>query len=176
MDKKSLLNTYGFDSILKPIIFLLFGFILMTNPIGIVNISIYVFCAVLLFIGIFKNIMYYKKPEDKKDVITGTVYMIMAIVIALVALLAIDWLKLIFKIVLAVFLAYTVVLRIINTFKQPANVKKIYIISSLFLILCIVLLLVLPIELLYSGLVIILYSIMEIFCFIIIAKFNQENK
>ena len=176
MKKHFTISAYNYDSLIKPILFLILGIVLLTNPNGVVIWSLYIFAIVLFFIGFFKNLLYYKKPEDKKDVVTGTIYMVLAAVIAIVTFFFFNIVQLIFRIALAVLLCYTGVIRIIYDFKQPKNIKKIYLTSSIIIILFAIILAIFSnIEMWTIGLIIILYSILEIVGYVMNRKYIDEN-
>ena len=175
MKKKLNINTYNYDSLIIPIIFLILGIILLTNS-KVVTWSLYLISLIIFLFGLFKNLLFYKKPEDKKDVVTGTLFMIIGLLIAALTFFAIEAVEFIFRIALAILLAYTGIIRIIKAFKQPKNIKRLYIVSSILVIICALLLAIFTqIEMWSIGLIIIVYSIIEIAGYIINSKYVDEN-
>ena len=175
MKKKFSINTYNYNSLIVPIVFLILGIVLLTNS-KVVTWSLYLISLVLFVFGLFKNLLFYKKPEDKKDVITGTVFMTVGLILAILTFFALSWIELIFRISLAILFVYTGIIRIIKAFKQPKNIKRLYIVSSILIILCALLLAVFTqIEMWSIGLIVIVYSIIEIAGYIINTKYVDDN-
>jgi uncharacterized membrane protein HdeD (DUF308 family) len=121
--------------------------------------------------------MYYKKPDEnnKKDILVGTGYIIVSIVAVLLTLLANEVVKIAFRYVIAAFLLYTGVVRLINALKKPKNIKLVYIISSILIIIFGILLAVLSLEFKIVGVIIIGYAIIEIVGYILNHKYKEEN-
>ena len=169
MNKKFAINTYNYNSIISPILFLILGIIFLTNPLRIVKISLLVFCLVVFLLGLLKNLLYYKKPDDKKDVVYGTLYMTISVILAIVIYFAFDEVVVtLFRLGFAVFFAYTGILRFIAAFKMKNKIKLLYVISSLLIILCAVVLAILSdIKLGAIGIFIILYAVIELVGYIL---------
>ena len=175
--KNKLFNSkLDFDSIIKPIALLLLGIIIFLNPKGIIIISLYAFSIILFLVGIFKILMYYKRPEEKKDILTGLINMLVGIIIAAFTYFAFDTVQVIFRFSIACLLMYTAVMRIVKSFKQPKNIKLVYIITSVLLILLAIILMIFDFHITITGLFIVFYSIIEIVGFIINSKYIEENK
>ncbi len=176
MNKKFVINTYNYDSIISPILFLILGIIFLTNPLEIVKISLLVFCLVVFLLGLLKNLLYYKKPDDKKDIVYGSIYMTISVILAIVIYFAFGTVIVtLFRLGFAVFFAYTGILRLIAAFKKKKNIKLLYVISSLLIIVCAVVLAILSkIEIGAIGIFIILYAVIELVGFIL-NKYLGEN-
>lgn len=164
-----------FDSIIKPILFLLIGIILFLNPKGIITITLYAFAVVMFVVGIFKIVMHYVRPFDKKDLLTGLIDIIVGLVVAGFTYFAFDTVQIIFRFTIAALLIYTSVMRIVKAFKQPKNIRLIYFITSLVLILLAIVLMVFDLHITTTGLFIAIYAIVEIVGYILNSKYLEEN-
>ena len=164
-----------FDSIIKPIFLLLVGIILFLNPKGIITITLYAFAAIMFVIGIFMLVMHYIRPFDKKDLLTGLIDIIVGLVVAGFTYFAFDTVQVIFRFTIAALLIYTSVMRIVKSFKQPKNIRLVYLITSLVLILIAVVLMVFDIDISTTGLFIAVYAVVEIVGFIFNSKYLEEN-
>jgi hypothetical protein len=131
---------------------------------------------VVFLLGLLKNLLYYKKPDDKKDVVYGTLYMTISVVLAIVIYFAFDEVVVtLFRLGFAVFFAYTGILRFIAAFKMKNKIKLLYVISSLLIILCAVVLAILSdIKLGAIGIFIILYAVIELVGYIL-NKYLSES-
>lgn len=164
-----------FDSIIKPIFLLLIGIILFLNPKGIITITLYAFAAVMFIIGVFKIVMHYIRPFDKKDLLTGLIDIIVGLVVAGFTYFAFDAVQVIFRFTIAALLIYTSVMRIVKAFKQPKNIRLLYLITALLLILMAILLMVIDLDITTTGLFIAIYAVIEIVGFIFNSKYLEEN-
>lgn len=164
-----------FDSIIKPILFLLIGIILFLNPKGIITITLYAFAVVMFVVGIFKIVMHYIRPFDKKDLLTGLIDIIVGLVVAGFTYFAFDAVQIIFRFTIAALLIYTSVMRIVKAFKQPKNIRLIYFITSLVLILLAIVLMVFDLHITTTGLFIAIYAVVEIVGYILNSKYLEEN-
>ena len=168
------IKTYNYESIIKPIIFFLIGILLATQD-EIIETVTYILGTVLLLIGLIKIIIYSKKPEEKNDVLFGAGYMILGIIAILLTLLFDDIVKTGFRYIISAYLLYTAIVRFIKGFKQPKNIKLIYLVSSLLITICAILIAVLDIGSHKAGFIIIAYSIIEIAGYILNNKYTEEN-
>ncbi len=164
-----------FDSIIKPILFLLIGIILFLNPKGIITITLYAFATIMFVVGIFKIVMHYVRPFDKKDLLTGLIDIIVGLVVAGFTYFAFDAVQIIFRFTIAALLIYTSVMRIVKAFKQPKNIRLIYLITSLVLILLAIILMVFDLHITTTGLFIAIYAVVEIVGYILNSKYLEEN-
>lgn len=164
-----------FDSIIKPILFLLIGIILFLNPKGIITITLYAFAVIMFVVGIFKIVMHYVRPFDKKDLLTGLIDIIVGLVVAGFTYFAFDAVQIIFRFTIAALLIYTSVMRIVKAFKQPKNIRLIYFITSLVLILLAIVLMVFDLHITTTGLFIAIYAVVEIVGYILNSKYLEEN-
>ena len=168
------LKTYNYESILKPIIFFLIGILLVSQE-NIIEAATYVIGIVLFLIGIIKIIIYYKKPEEKKDVLVGAGYMVVGVTLVLLTLLVPDIVRISFRYIISAFLLYTAIVRLIQAFKKPKNIKLLYLLSSILIIICAILIALLNINFHIVGIIIIVYSIIEIVGYILNNKYTEEN-
>ena len=169
-------SKYDFDSILKPILLLLLGIIIFINPKGIITISLYAFSLVLFLVGVFKLLLFYKRPiEDKKDILVGIINILIGLVIAIFTYFAFDTVQVIFRFAIACLIIFTV-MRIVKAFKQPKNVKTIYLVTSIILLLLAAALMMFDFSITTTGLFISLYSVVEIIGYIINSKYVEENR
>ena len=164
-----------FDSIIKPILFLLIGIILFLNPKGIITITLYAFAVIMFVVGIFKIVMHYVRPFDKKDLLTGLIDIIVGLVVAGFTYFAFDAVQIIFRFTIAALLIYTSVMRIVKAFKQPKNIRLIYFITSLVLILLAIVLMVFDLHITTTGLFIAIFAVVEIVGYILNSKYLEEN-
>ena len=167
------IKAYNYESIIKPIIFFLIGILLVTQN-EIVEIVTYVLGTVVFLIGLIKIILYYKKPEEKNDVLIGAGYMVIGIAAILLTLLFEGVIKIAFRYIIAAFLLYTAIIRFIQGFKKPKKIKLLYILSSLLVIICAILIATLNIDFHMVGFIIIVYSIIEIVGYILNHKYIDE--
>ncbi len=175
MKNKLFKSKSDFESIIRPIIFLILGIIIFINPKEIVTISLYIFSLALFIVGLFKILLYYKRPIDIKEIPTGLVYMLVGLVLAAFTFFAFDTVQVIFRFAVATLLIFTSVLRIVKSFKQPKKIKLLYLITSLVLILLAIILMIFDFSIMTTGLFISLYSIVEITGFIFNSKYVEEN-
>lgn len=170
-------SKYDFDSILKPILLLLLGIIIFINPKGIITISLYAFSLVLFLVGVFKLLLFYKRPiEDKKDILVGIINILIGLVVAIFTYFAFDTVQVIFRFAIACLIIFTAVMRIVKAFKQPKNVKTIYLVTSIILLLLAAALMMFDFSITTTGLFISLYSVVEIIGYIINSKYVEENR
>ena len=163
------------ESLIKSIIFFLLGVVLFTNPNKVVTISLYVIAGLFLLLGLFKILSYYKHPDNKNDVIIGTMYLIFSITVALFTLLLFNALETIFRYTVAVFFLYTGIIRIIASFSKPKRIRTIYLINSLVMIGAAIAVALIPgIGLSILGLIIIFYSLIEIVTYIFYKKESKD--
>ena len=175
MKNKLFKSKTDFESIIRPIIFLILGIIIFINPKEIITISLYAFSLALFIIGLFKILLYYKRPVDIKEVPTGLVYLLLGLVLAAFTFFAYDTVQIIFRFAIATLLIFTSVLRIVKSFKQSKKIKLLYLITSLILIILAIILMIFDFSIMTTGLFISLYSIIEIVGYIFNSKYTEES-
>ena len=165
-----------FDSIFEPIAFFLLGIIIFLNPKGIITITLYAFGAIAFVYGLFKILLYYKKPEDKKDIITGLVYMLIGLVIAIFTYFMFDAVQTILRYSLAALFLYTGIIRIAKSFKLGKDLKMIYIVTSAILLFLALILALIDFAITTTGLFLAIYAIIEAVGYILVSKEKIESK
>lgn len=159
------------DSLFKSIMFFILGVTLTTNPEKLVSITLYILAGFFLLLGLFKLFGYYKNPFNKRDVILGTMYMIFAITIAVFTYFLFEAVQTVMRYTVAVFLLYTGIVRLIASFSKRGSVRLIYLINSVIMIgAAIAVALISNIVLRTLGIIIIVYSIIEIATYIFYKK------
>ena len=157
------------ESVLAAIIFLILGIILITNPNGVVKVTLYIVGILVTLMGIFQLLLYYKSNSEgqKKDIISGGASILLGMSLILCVAIFFDKVEIVLRLIAAVYLLYVGVYRMVYAFKTKGN-KKPYFINSLLIILIAILLAVIPgMPLWAAGWFIVAYSIVEIVGFIL---------
>lgn len=159
------------ESIFAAIIFLILGIFLITNPTGWIQWIVGIVGLVITLVGVFRLLLYYKTKEgDKKEVLTGGVFIILGMAAILCALVFMDKVIDAFRIILAIYLLYSGIFRLVYAFKVKGD-KKAYFVNALIIILIGVLLLVTPglikTPLVMIGILLTIYAIAEIVGFVL---------
>ncbi len=176
--KKIQIKTYEMgESVFAAIIFLILGIILITNPNGVVKITLYIIGTLVTLMGIFKLLLYYKSNDNqKKEIISGGAFILFGMALILCVAVFFDKVETVLRLIAAVYLLYVGVYRMIYAFKTKGN-KLPYFINSLLIILIAVLLAVIPgMPLWGAGWFIAAYAVVEIIGFIFGRKNNNEIK
>ena len=171
--KKIQIKTYEMgESVFSAIIFLILGIILITNPNGVVKITLYIVGTLITLMGIFKLLLYYKSNDaQKKEIISGGAFILFGMALILCVAVFFDKVETVLRMIAAVYLLYVGVYRMVYAFKVKGK-KKAYFINSLLIILIAVLLAVIPgMPLWAAGWFIVAYAIVEIIGFI----FGRKN-
>lgn len=175
--KKIQVRTYEMgESVIASIIFLILGIILITNPNGVVKVSLYIFGAIIALMGIFKLLMYYKSNDmQKKEIISGGVFIVFGMALILCVAVFFDKVEFALRIIAAVYLLYVGIYRLISAFKTKGK-KTPYFVNALLIILIAVLLVIIPGMPLWAvGWFITAYAIVEIVGFILGRKDGSFN-
>lgn len=177
MKKKIEIKTYNMgESLLAGIIFLIFGIFLMTNPGDIITVAIVITGIFVALLGVFKLLIYYKTQDgNKKEIISGGVFIILGMALILWALISPNTVKMALSVLIAIYLFYVGINRIIYAFKVKGN-KKPYFVNALIIIAVAIALAVVPfviaeLPLILLGILIALYGVAEIVGFI----FGRKN-
>ena len=164
------------ESILASIIFLILGIFLITNPTGWIQWIVGILGVVITLIGVFKLLVYYKSKEEqnKKDVLTGGVFIFLGMASIICALVFMDKVIGALRIILAIYLLYVGIFRLVYAFKAKGD-KKPFFINALIIIGVGVLSLLIPglfdTPLIAIGILLTVYSIAEIVGFV----FGRKN-
>ena len=175
MKKNIIKNDDISESLIKSILFFILGIILATKPNEVVTVTLYVLAAFFCILGVIKLITYYRNPLNKNAVITGTAYMIFSIAIAIFTYALFDIVETVLRYTIAIFLVYTVIVRVIKSFSVHGKVKLLYIINSLItVIFAIVIATISSLPLRLLGIIIAIYGIVEIISYIYYKKEAKE--
>ena len=165
------------DSLFNSIMFFILGVTLTTNPEKLVSIALYILAGFFLLLGLFKLFAYYKNPFNKRDVILGTMYMIFAITIAVFTYFLVEAVQTVMRYTVAVFFLYTGIVRLIASFTKRGTVRLIYLINALLMIgAAVAVALISNIVLRTLGIIIIVYSIVEIATYIFYKKETKDDE
>jgi uncharacterized membrane protein HdeD (DUF308 family) len=168
--KKIQIKTYEMgESVFAAIIFLILGIILITNPNGVVKITLYIVGTIVTLMGIFQLLLYYKSNNEgqKKEIISGGALILLGMSLILCVAVFFDKVEIVLRLIAAVYLLYVGVYRMVYAFKTKGD-KKPYFINSLLIILIAILLAVIPgMPLWAAGWFIVAYSVVEIVGFIL---------
>ncbi len=174
--KKIQIKTYEMgESVFAAIIFLILGIILITNPNGVVKITLYIVGTLITLMGIFKLLLYYKSDNNqKKEIISGGAFILFGMTLILCTAVFFDKVETVLRLITAIYLLYVGVYRMIYAFKTKGN-KTPYFVNSLLIILIAVLLAIIPgMPLWAAGWFIVAYAVVEIVGFIFGRKNNNE--
>ena len=169
MKKKIEIKTYEMgESLFAAIIFLIFGIFLITNPVDLIKIAMFILGGFITLLGVFKLLIYYKTTDgNKKDIINGGVFIILGMAVILCVAIFYDAVETVLRILIAIYLLYVGVNRIVSAFKVKGD-KKPYFINAIIIIAIAVALAAIPgLPLVVVGLLITLYAIVEIVGFVL---------
>ena len=175
--RKIEIKTYRMgESLISALILLIFGIFLITNPVKLIKIAMYILGGVLALIGIFKILLYYKSNDgNKKDTLTGAVYIIIGFAAILCTAIFYDGVETVMRFLLAIYLLYVGVYRLVYAFKASGD-KRLYFANAGIIILIAILLAVIPgLPLFVMGIFITIYALVEIAGFVIGRKDGVEN-
>ena len=180
MKKKIEIKTYEMgESIFSAIIFLIFGIFLMTDPQDMIKIAMYILGGFITLFGVFKLLMYYKISDsnnsNKRDVINGGAFIIIGMAVILCTAIFYDAVETVLRIVIAIYLLYVGINRMVSAFKVKGN-KKPYFVNAIVIIAIAVALAAIPnLPLIVVGILITLYAIVEVVGFILGRKNNPQG-
>ena len=174
MKKLTVIEYSNDTSLVSSILFLIFVFILFTNPSGILDFVSYIIGGILIIIGIFKILSYRKtlkklNIDQKYKLISGVILIIFGLFVILFSSL----IEMTIRLICGGWILYSGIIRLIETLNNKEN--KISFISrlivSILLIIC-GFYVAIEINLIFStiGLFIIIYAILEIIGFIFYKK------
>lgn len=164
------------NSLFNSILFLLLGIILFTNPGGIVKFISYIIGGILIAIGIFNILSYYKtlkklNIEYTSKLISG----IIIIVIGFIVILFSSFIETTIRLVCGGFIIYRGVIKLIESLTSKTEKTYFYItlVISILMILC-GFYVALTVNLVFEmiGLFIIIYAILDIVNYVTYKKKN----
>lgn len=167
--KKIEIKTYEMgESLFAAIIFLIFGIFLITDPVDLIKIAMFIIGGFITLLGIFKLLIYYKTTDgNKKEIVTGGFFILIGMASILCVAIFPDQVFTVLRMILAIYLLYVGVNRLVSAFKVEKD-KKSYFINALIIIAIAVLLAVIPgLSLRFTGIFIVLYAIVEIVGFVL---------
>lgn len=172
MEKKSKFKIYSMgESLVFAIFFLILGIILIAKPDSIVKTILYIIGSIAAVVGIFKLMLYYKVSEyvqDKKDLINGMIYLIFGTVVIVSTSVFYDKVEYILRLVLSIYLLYVGVFRIVSAFKIKKEHRLTFYVNAIVVTLIALILLFVPkLPFVVVGVFLVIYSITELFGFVI---------
>ncbi len=133
---KKILNKTGWLSIIGSVIFAILGFILMCKPEGTVKVISIILGAIFIVFGILKIINYISSSKSKNNFYNyDLIYGLTAIVIGIIAMIYINVIGSIFRIIIGVWIVYTSFVRINAAIQLKRINSKAWIYSLLLAIL-----------------------------------------
>lgn len=159
------------NSLFNSILFLILGIILFTNPGGIVKFISYIVGIVLICIGGFNSFSYYKTKKNLNIVNNSQLASgIILVVLGLISILFAGFIESTIRLICGGWIIYSGVLRLIESISFKSD-RITYIIEMAIAVLMIIcgFYVALKTNLVFSaiGLVIIIYSIMDIIGYIV---------
>lgn len=176
MKKSKIKNDDISESLIKSILFFIFGIILAANPSQVVSIALYIISCIFFILGVIKLLVYFNNPLIKNACLTGIIYMIFSIAIAIFAYAFMDIVEVVLRYTIAAFFLYTGIVRIIKAFTKGNKARKVYLINALIMLVAAVLVAIisnLPLRLL--GVIICLYGAVEITSYVFYKKETKEE-
>ena len=168
---KKIKNSANYYLIIS-IIFLIFGSILTTNPGNVVTFISYIIGGMLLLIGIIRIIsfIYMKKKYDIvkiSDVVTGSILCILGIIACIWG----STVETVIRIVIGAWILYCGITKLISSFSLNKYSDKknniVLIISILMIVVGLATIMIKYIEFMALGILIIIYSILDIIGYIL---------
>lgn len=181
MEKKSKFKIYSMgESLVFAIFFLILGIILIAKPDSIVKTILYIIGSIAAVVGIFKLMLYYKVSEyvqDKKDLINGIIYLIFGTVVIVSTSVFYDKVEYILRLVLSIYLLYVGVFRIVSAFKIKKEHRLPFYVNAIVVTLIALILLFVPkLPFVVVGVFLVIYSITELFGFVIEKDKYKKNE
>lgn len=173
--KKIEIKTYEMgESLFTTLIFLVFGIFLVTDPVDMVKMAMYILGGLITIVGIFNLLIYYKTAENKKEIINGGVFIVVGMATILCVALFYDMVETFLRYLLALYLLYVGINRIVSAFKAKGN-KAPYYVNAIVIIIIAILLAVIPgLPLYILGWFIVAYAVVDIIGFILGRKNVME--
>ncbi len=172
--KKIEVKTYQMgESLIVAIIFLLFGIFLITDPKEMIKIALYIMGGFITLLGIFKLLFYYKSTvnTNKKEIITGGFFIIVGMSLILCTVAFFDVIEVVLRYIIAVYMLYVGVNRLVSAFKVKGNKKPYFINAGIIIAIAVALAAIPGLPLYVMGWIVVFYAIVEIVGFV----FGRKN-
>ena len=109
---KKILKKTGWASILESIIFAILGIVLVCNPVGTVKLITGILGTIFIVIGICKIINYFISRENNNFYNYDLIYGLTTIVIGIIAMVYMNIIGSVFRIIIGVWIVYTSFVRV----------------------------------------------------------------
>ncbi len=164
------------ETLFSSIIFLIIGIFLITEPVNLIKVFLYIFGSFIALVGIFKLLLYYKESNgNKKDTISGGFFILLGMGTIICTIAFYEHLETVFRLILSIYLLYVGINRFVYAFKVKTK-KQPYFVNAALIILIAILLAVIPgLPLMVVGILVTLYAIFEIIGYVIGKKDKVES-
>ena len=175
---KMMLKKTGWVSILESIIFAILGIILVCRPEGTIKMITWILGTIFIVIGISKIITYFKSKGKNDFFNYDLVYGLMAIVIGIIAMVYMNIIGTIFRIIIGVWIIYTSFVRINSSIQIKRLGSKVWVYGLILAILMFICGLYVIVNsgaiVVTIGTIMIIYSVIDIIENIIFMKNIKE--
>ncbi|MBR1386007.1 MAG: DUF308 domain-containing protein [Bacilli bacterium] len=168
--RKIEIKTYQMgESLFAAIIFLIFGIFLITDPKEMIKIALYILGGFITLLGVFKLLFYYKSSQDsnKKEIVTGGFFIIIGMSLILCTAIFYDTIETVLRFLMAIYLLYVGVNRLVSAFKVKESKKAYFINAGIIIAIAVALAAIPNLPLFVMGWIIVLYAIVEIVGFVL---------
>lgn len=164
------------EALFSSIIFLIFGIFLITEPVNLIKVCLYVFGSFITLVGIFKLLLYYKESNgNKRDIISGGFFILLGMGTIICTIAFYEHLETVFRLILSIYLLYVGINRLVYAFKVKTR-KQPYFLNAAAIILIAILLAAIPgLPLMVVGIFVTLYAICEIIGYVIGRKDKSDD-
>lgn len=169
MKKKIEIKTYEMgESLFAAIVFLIFGIFLITDPVDMIKIALYILGGFITLLGIFKLLIYYKTTDgNKREIINGGVFIIIGMATILCVAIFYDKVETVLRFLIAIYLLYVGINRVVSAFKVKGDKKPYFINAAVIIAIAVALAAIPGLSLRVMGILIVLYAIAEIVGFVL---------
>ena len=161
-------------SLLSAILFLILGIILIPNPDSIITFVAYILGAIFVFLGGIKIFTYFKNKEENPNNYTNLGLGIALAILGIITMFCSGVIALMIRVIMGGWLLYNGIIKLILSFKlKETNLDKWYIplIGAILMIICgLYTVIVENIILKGGGIILVIYSVIEIVQYIIVPK------
>ena len=165
-------------SIISAILFLILGIILILYPDSVVKFITYILGAIVIILGIFKLLSYFKNKETINNT-NDLAIAVVLIVIGIITMFLSSVIEFVVRLIIGGWLLYSGILKLILTFKvKDLGIKNWYIplISSIIMLICgLYTIIVANMLNMAGGVVLVVYSVAEIVQYIAIPKSKNPD-